>query len=124
MIAGKGFLKGTQSQLNFIPEQHTDFIFSTIAEEQGFVGGLMVSRLPTYSFKKGRVPRHLVLPSLLGAALVMFMLFTNAMTWLRQYLVLHTGNRIDAVLGSDDEANAILAPFRALGPEIDTFGKM
>jgi CDP-diacylglycerol--serine O-phosphatidyltransferase len=36
-----------------------------------FVGGLMVSRLPTFSFKKGRVPRHLVLPSLLGAALVM-----------------------------------------------------
>jgi subfamily B ATP-binding cassette protein HlyB/CyaB len=36
----------------------------------------------------------------LGAALVMFMLFTSAMTWLRQYLVLHTGNRIDAVLGS------------------------
>ncbi|MDI1287590.1 MAG: CDP-diacylglycerol--serine O-phosphatidyltransferase [Reyranella sp.] len=35
------------------------------------VGGLMVSRLPTYSFKKGRVPRHLVLPSLLGAGLVM-----------------------------------------------------
>ena len=36
----------------------------------------------------------------LGAALAMFMLFTSAMTWLRQYLVLHTGNRIDAVLGS------------------------
>ena len=35
------------------------------------VGGLMVSRLPTYSFKKGRVPRHLVLPALLGAALTM-----------------------------------------------------
>ena len=35
------------------------------------VGGLMVSRIPTYSFKKGRVPRHLVLPSLLGVALVM-----------------------------------------------------
>ncbi|HEY6981071.1 CDP-diacylglycerol--serine O-phosphatidyltransferase [Reyranella sp.] len=35
------------------------------------VGGLMVSRLPTFSFKKGRVPRHLVLPLLLGAALVM-----------------------------------------------------
>jgi ABC-type bacteriocin/lantibiotic exporter with double-glycine peptidase domain len=30
----------------------------------------------------------------------MFMLFTSVMTWLRQYLVLHTGNRIDAVLGS------------------------
>ena len=36
----------------------------------------------------------------LGIALVMFMLFTSTMTWLRQYLVLHTGNRIDAVLGS------------------------
>ncbi len=35
------------------------------------VGGLMVSTLPTFSFKKGRVPRHLVLPALLGAALVM-----------------------------------------------------
>ena len=36
----------------------------------------------------------------LGVALVMFMLFTSGMTWLRQYLVLHTGNRIDATLGS------------------------
>ena len=36
----------------------------------------------------------------IGVALVMFMLFTSAMTWLRQYLVLHTGNRIDAVLGA------------------------
>ena len=36
----------------------------------------------------------------LGVALVMFMFFTSGMTWLRQYLVLHTGNRIDAVLGS------------------------
>jgi subfamily B ATP-binding cassette protein HlyB/CyaB len=36
----------------------------------------------------------------LGVALVMFALFTMAMSWLRQYLVLHTGNRIDAVLGS------------------------
>jgi subfamily B ATP-binding cassette protein HlyB/CyaB len=36
----------------------------------------------------------------LGVALVMFMLFTSGMSWLRQYLVLHTGNRIDAVLGS------------------------
>lgn len=36
----------------------------------------------------------------LGSALAMFMLFTSIMTWMRQYLVLHTGNRIDAVLGS------------------------
>lgn len=36
----------------------------------------------------------------LSVALVIFMLFTSVMTWLRQYLILHTGNRIDAVLGS------------------------
>jgi rod shape determining protein RodA len=39
---GKGFLKGTQSQLNFIPEQHTDFIFSVFAEERGFVGAILL----------------------------------------------------------------------------------
>lgn len=37
---GKGFLEGTQTQLHFIPEQHTDFIFSVVGEEFGFVGGL------------------------------------------------------------------------------------
>ena len=41
------------------------------------VGGLMVSRLPTFSFKKGRVPRHMVLPLLLGAALAMGVLASS-----------------------------------------------
>ena len=41
------------------------------------VGGLMVSQLPTFSFKKGRVPRHMVLPLLLGAALVMGVLASS-----------------------------------------------
>ena len=43
-IFGKGYLKGTQSQLNFIPEQHTDFIFSVFAEERGFLGSLVLAR--------------------------------------------------------------------------------
>ena len=38
MIAGKGFLRGTQNTLSFLPEQHTDFIFSVLAEEWGFIG--------------------------------------------------------------------------------------
>lgn len=37
-VAGKGFLKGTQTKLKYVPEQHTDFIFCTIGEEEGFVG--------------------------------------------------------------------------------------
>ncbi|MDP1668648.1 rod shape-determining protein RodA [Phaeovulum sp.] len=37
--AGRGFMQGTQSRLNFLPEKHTDFIFTTLAEEFGFVGG-------------------------------------------------------------------------------------
>jgi rod shape determining protein RodA len=38
--AGRGFMQGTQSRLNFLPEKHTDFIFTTLAEEFGFVGGI------------------------------------------------------------------------------------
>jgi len=37
-LTGKGYMKGTQSQLNFIPEQHTDFIFTVVGEELGFAG--------------------------------------------------------------------------------------
>lgn len=41
-LLGKGWLQGTQSQLNFLPEHHTDFIFSSIGEEWGLIGALLV----------------------------------------------------------------------------------
>ena len=41
-ITGKGFLQGTQTRYNFVPEQSTDFIFCTIGEEWGFMGTLIV----------------------------------------------------------------------------------
>ena len=41
-IWGKGFLKGTQSYLEFLPEKHTDFIFTLFSEEFGFVGSLVI----------------------------------------------------------------------------------
>lgn len=41
-FTGKGFVKGTQSQLRFLPEQHTDFAFSVFAEEWGFLGCLVL----------------------------------------------------------------------------------
>jgi rod shape determining protein RodA len=37
-FTGKGFIKGTQTKLKYVPEQHTDFIFCTIGEEEGFLG--------------------------------------------------------------------------------------
>lgn len=39
---GKGFLKGTQTRLNFLPQQHTDFVFSVFAEEWGFAGSAVL----------------------------------------------------------------------------------
>ena len=41
-IFGKGFLNGTQSHLNFLPEKHTDFIFTMLSEEFGMIGGTLV----------------------------------------------------------------------------------
>ena len=41
-LLGKGFLQGTQTKLNFVPEQSTDFIFCTVGEEWGFVGSTFV----------------------------------------------------------------------------------
>ena len=41
-VAGKGYKQGTQSQLGYLPARHTDFIFSVLAEENGFVGVVMV----------------------------------------------------------------------------------
>ncbi|MFA8440497.1 rod shape-determining protein RodA [Yoonia sp.] len=42
---GRGFMQGTQSRLNFLPEKHTDFIFTTLAEEFGFVGAFTLLSL-------------------------------------------------------------------------------
>jgi rod shape determining protein RodA len=42
MLTGKGYLKGTQNALSFLPEEHTDFIFSVLAEEWGFIGSLVL----------------------------------------------------------------------------------
>ncbi|MBN2905791.1 MAG: rod shape-determining protein RodA [Rhodobacteraceae bacterium] len=42
---GRGFMQGTQSRLNFLPEKHTDFIFTTLAEEFGFIGAISLLAL-------------------------------------------------------------------------------
>ena len=41
-LTGKGFLNGTQTKYNFVPEQSTDFIFCTVGEEWGFAGSIVI----------------------------------------------------------------------------------
>ena len=50
MFLGRGFRKGTQSQLEFLPERHTDFIFSVLSEEHGFVGSAFIVLLFLFLF--------------------------------------------------------------------------
>ena len=50
-FAGKGLFKGTQTNLSYVPEQHTDFIFTVVGEELGFVGSALLLAL----FARGRV---------------------------------------------------------------------
>lgn len=52
-IEGKGFMQGTQSKLNFLPEKQTDFIFTLWAEEWGFIGGIFVLIIAALIFAYG-----------------------------------------------------------------------
>jgi rod shape determining protein RodA len=49
-LFGKGFLEGTQKNMKFLPEHHTDFIFSVISEEFGFVGSVLLLTLFIFFF--------------------------------------------------------------------------
>ena len=53
MLFGKGLFEGTQSQLNFLPENHTDFIFAVVGEELGFVGAVVLLLLYLILFLRG-----------------------------------------------------------------------
>ena len=53
MLFGKGLFEGTQSQLNFLPENHTDFIFAVVGEELGFVGAVILLLLYLIIFWRG-----------------------------------------------------------------------
>jgi rod shape determining protein RodA len=52
-LFGKGFNAGTQSHLNYLPEPHTDFVFATMAEEWGLLGGLFVLAMYALILKWG-----------------------------------------------------------------------
>lgn len=54
-LFGNGWLSGTQNQLNFLPERHTDFIFSVIGEEWGFFGAIILVALYFLILKRGLI---------------------------------------------------------------------
>lgn len=83
--AGRGFMEGTQSRLNFLPEKHTDFIFTTLAEEFGFVGafsllalyaGVLILCLGSAMVNKDRFSSLLIL----GVAATFFLFFAVNMS--------------------------------------------
>ena len=82
-IMGKGLGHGSQSQLNFLPEQHTDFIFAVLAEELGFVGTLFLFSLLAFLLYRliriGRLARdRFGMLLVVGAAiLILVQLFIN-----------------------------------------------
>ena len=74
-LTGKGFLQGTQSQYDFLPVAHNDFVFSVLAEEQGFIGVLfalglylfvVLRSLEAARLSKDRVGRYLVVGIMAG----------------------------------------------------------
>ena len=82
---GRGFMQGTQARLNFLPEKHTDFIFTTLAEEFGFLGAFSLLGLYTLiilfciasAFKnKDRFSSLIIL----GVAATLFLFFTVNMS--------------------------------------------
>lgn len=54
-LSGKGWLQGTQSQLEFLPERHTDFIFAVLAEELGLIGVLVLIAMYLFVIMRGLV---------------------------------------------------------------------
>lgn len=72
-FSGKGFTQGSQKQLDFLPEQHTDFIFSVIGEELGFLGSILT--LSLFAFVLSRVVRMAQRPEDPFAGLVIFGIF-------------------------------------------------
>jgi len=80
-LFGKGFLQGSQSQLNFLPEKHTDFIFTVLAEEWGFIGGvsllLMYALLMAYGWRVALSSRS-SFGSLLAVGVIM-LIFVHVM---------------------------------------------
>lgn len=54
-LSGKGWLQGTQSQLEFLPERHTDFIFAVLAEELGLIGVLILIAMYLFVIMRGLV---------------------------------------------------------------------
>lgn len=82
-IFGKGFLKGTQTRLSYLPEQHTDFIFSTLGEQFGFFGCSVVLLLfllfiiRAFSLTRDNKNRFFNMVIVGSASIIMFHVFVN-----------------------------------------------
>lgn len=76
-LTGKGFLSGTQSHLNFLPEKHTDFIFTMFSEEFGMLGGVLILLLNLVLISYGYWFAFKIYPSNYFGKMVILGLNTN-----------------------------------------------
>ncbi len=83
MLTGKGLYQGTQAQLNFLPEHHTDFVFSVLGEELGFIGAMVLFALFVFIVWRG-IRIMLMADSLFGSlvaggvlSMLLFQFFVN-----------------------------------------------
>ncbi len=90
-LTGKGFTLGTQKRFNFLPEQHTDFIFAVIGEEFGFVGTLLV--LSGFAYVLFRLVR---MATETGSHFASFVLFGIFGAWITHVFV-NTGMTVGLV---------------------------
>ncbi len=88
-LFGRGWGRGTQSHLQYLPEQHTDFIFSTFAEEQGFIGALVLIGL--YAIILWRLA---VLAIRLQRNKFAFYIISGIITWLALHVFINIGMNI------------------------------
>ncbi len=88
-LLGRGWGRGTQSHLQYLPEQHTDFIFATFAEEQGFIGALVLIGL--YAIILWRLAS---LAMRLQRDKFAFYIISGIITWLALHVFINIGMNI------------------------------
>ena len=116
-VLGKGFAKGSQSQLKFLPARHTDFVFSVFAEEWGFAGALLAPNVTALA----RVPKSGGKPDVLASGTLFFGLAVDATA---AYAGLRTSSQAGSPSTASPAASRRLMATKGIAPRCWRAGTM